>query len=83
MFTTPCCEHHYLLCDVHYCATDITTQFLQCENTCTHKVVHVNPISDMCMCVHVVHMHVLQDHDMCTCMYCRIMTCVHACTAGS
>ena len=32
MFTTPCCEHHYLLRDVHYCATDITTQFLQCDN---------------------------------------------------
>ena len=30
MFTTLCCEHHYLLCGVHYCATDITTQFLQC-----------------------------------------------------
>ena len=23
--TTLCCEHHYLLCDVHYCATDVAT----------------------------------------------------------
>ena len=24
MFTTLCCEHHYLLCDVHYCAPQIS-----------------------------------------------------------
>ena len=33
MFTTLCCEHHYLLCNVHYCDTDITTQFLQLTTT--------------------------------------------------